>query len=103
MKFIKCSKCDREIESNIMVNLNGKDFCPNCISLYVCWNESELPKNNILIDGEDTMELTRDLIVRLIRKNLTKRQYHKLKKLYPNNWYLHDDFYDEEGNKLQPF
>lgn len=101
MKTIKCSKCECQFDSRIMLNLNGEDFCPNCIIKYVCWNRNKLPQNNILIDGEDKIELSRNLLYRFITKNLTKKQYQKLIKLYPKNFYLHDDFYDEEGNKLQ--
>lgn len=28
--------------------------------------------------------------------------YFESKSKYPNSWYLHDDFYDQDGNRLQP-
>jgi late competence protein required for DNA uptake (superfamily II DNA/RNA helicase) len=97
-----CKKCGTRLSKSIELNLNGIYMCPNCILLYVIWNEKELQDFNILRDSDYTYELSKDLLKRLIKRNLTKKQYKELKLKYPNSWYLHDDFYDEEGNRLQP-
>jgi hypothetical protein len=91
-----------DLSKSIELNLNGMYICPNCILEYIVCCSDDLWDLNILRDSEYTYQLSKDLLIRLIRKNLTKKQYKELILKYPNSFYLHDDFYDEQGNRLQP-
>jgi hypothetical protein len=97
-----CKKCGMELNSSSELNLNGMFICHNCILEHVIYNSKDLWDFNILRDDKYTYQLSKDILIRLIRNNLTKKQYKELIIKHPNSFYLHDDFYDEDGNKLQP-
>lgn len=99
----KCSQCQTELDHPcIDLILNGVHYCPNCIIRIVMLRGKILLETNTLIDSDYTYYLSKKMLVRFIGRNLTKKQYFKIKEQYPNSWYLHDDFYDDDGSRLQP-
>jgi hypothetical protein len=97
-----CEKCQKELIPCIDIVINEHHYCPNCALLYVLREPEKVKARNVMKDDEYTYHLTKDQLIRLITNNLTQKQYKKMKERYPNSWYLHDDFYDEDGNRLQP-
>lgn len=97
-----CSKCGMKLEPCIDIVLNAVHYCPNCICILIQVEQNKLKDTNILKDDEYTYVLSRAMLIRFLSLNLTKKQYFEFKEKYPNCWYLHGDFYDEDGNRLQP-
>lgn len=100
--MFNCVSCNRTWENVLKVKLNGVSYCPNCILLYIYNNHQKLLKINTLEDNDYVYKLSKDVLIRFLLTNLTQEEYFKLKSKYPRSWYLHDDFYDEEGYSLQP-
>ncbi len=76
-----------------MVNKEEETLCEICNTGY----------SSILIDGETTYTLCPDHLRSLVNCRLSAKDAKKLIEKHGNEtFYLHDDFYDEKGNALQP-
>lgn len=54
-------------------------------------------------DKDEVWHLRHDILLRLIRKSLTPEEWRALVKTHgQDSFQLHEDFYDDEGNALQP-
>lgn len=121
MEKIKCEGCGLEGSPSFLTRIVSKNkeqvLCPLCVTRGVLDgtldNLEEDPgfvdditgqKGAIKIsDGDDVYSLNKETLIRLIEHNLTKKEYKVLSKKYSkDNFHLHEDFYDDEGNALQP-
>lgn len=98
----KCAVCGKDMNSCVDLKLNEDHVCHNCILEYIMFHKNELLDINILKDSEYEYVLSKDILINFIKHNLTQQEYRKLKQKYPESFFLHDDFYDEDGNSFQP-
>lgn len=115
-----CILCGQSHLVDIMIiDKNSSNvYCPNCIiraTLHNFINLCNHPQLKDDITGEpgailfitqnEQYCLNRQTMQRLILKNLTAEEWNVLHDKYGNNRFafmIHEDFYDEEGNALQP-
>lgn len=114
----KCNKDYKSIEVTITDKNNKYVYCPNCLLLeFYNGNENNLENSDDFIcdvinlrgaihynsQGEEYF-LEKEILLRLINRNLTPNEYFALVKKYGQYKYmLHDDFYYyETGEALQP-
>lgn len=111
-----CKRNHRVIEITITDNNGSTHYCPNCIIIEASNGRLKLTDNpNLICDitrkpGAVIFEslnehytLQSDIMMRLLTYNLTPNEWKTLIKKYnQNNYMLHDDFYDEDGNAIQP-
>lgn len=102
------------------LTFNGKRvcLCPNCMAMAYLdgYLETFLEDDESLIcdvtgkpgaihffsEGE-TYNLEKEIMLRLIARNLHSDEYKKLVEKYgPHKFLLHDDFYTENGEAIQP-
>lgn len=118
---MKCKKCLRNIKDNIIVNIidrNGvKSYCPNCLSFELQTHNLNIaedinldcditrqPGAVIYKSGDELYVLNKKSMLRLLSYNLTPDEYKILKDKAGDKfmYMLHDDFYTEDGEALQP-
>lgn len=116
----KCSECGTNRELNVtMTDANGsKVFCRCCLAIREQnANEPTFVNSSELIDDitgqpgavkyeaiNESYTLDAAAMRRLIFLNLRPDEWHALVKKYDEyQFMLHEDFYDEEGNAMQPY
>lgn len=116
-----CSVTMREILGRFDNGTFSMIFCPNHQIMYVIGmiNHSDMvvlpskledkrtcslcKEQAIIFDDYDaTYELCSSHMEKLIRKNLTTREFSELYLKHRNTFLLHDDFYDSKGKAIQP-
>ena len=116
MKCQTCGYANEDIVVTIADGVKTLHLCPNCIAMHFQNNELGFMNNPHLIDditgqpgavefksGKERYVLERRTMMRLIAHSLQPIEWKCLVALYGSNQYmLHDDFYDDEGNALQP-
>lgn len=115
----KCEKCGYPVESIVttFVDKNKEQhLCPNCYTSAAYHKELVFEDNPEFIcdvtgRAGAVKYLTRDehytlstpIMLRLVEHNLTPEEYFKLIGKYGEHSYmLHDDFYTENGEAIQP-
>lgn len=117
-----CMLCGESTVVDIMIidKDSSRIYCPNCIyralynkSLNLC-NNSNLRDDItgeygaiLYVTHKEEYCLKRDTMIRLICHNLKPEEWKALTKKYVEptgtfKFMLHEDFYDDEGNTLQP-
>lgn len=116
---MKCDTCGYPHEEIVITLIDGVKklhFCPNCLALHFQNNEIAFINHQHLLDditgqpgavefksGNERYVLERRSMMRLISHNLQPVEWKSLVALYGEDKYmLHSDFYDEDGNALQP-
>ena len=117
---MKCQKCMKEHNDNIIVKIVDKhktyQYCPNCLLDEELNNNLNLKDDSdikceitgkpacIYISGDEKYVLNSDIMHRLIRCNLEPEEYLTLIKTRQGkfSFMIHEDFYDEDGYALQP-
>lgn len=114
-----CKRCGR---SGDIINITLRDakgevtFCPNCMAIAFLENEISFTNDPKLIDDvsgrpgavefvshDEKYHLEKQTMMRLISYNLKRHEYLILADKYGTDKYmLHDDFYWNDGTKLQP-
>lgn len=91
-------------------------LCPNCIAYGILNNKISFINNPNFIDDitgkpgavkfeayGESYTLERRTMMRLLAHSLQPKEYKALAKKYGADKYMiHDDFYDEDGNAIQP-
>jgi len=63
----------------------------------------DFPESCTLIDGDTTYKLCPNHLLSLVELRLSVKEAKKLIQKHGNQtFYLHEDFYDEQGHALQP-
>lgn len=120
-KAMECQRCgiaNNDIVSTFSANGEDHSFCPNCMMLSYAsgYLEKTLKEDPRIIDDithepgaimftckDEMYKLNKKAMLRLVAKNLTPEEYQILSEKYGNHGYMiHDDFYDPEGNAIQP-
>ena len=109
----KCNNCGMDKE-RILIKLrdnNGlRAFCPNCIAEMILNDTLKLENSPLIKDcitghygavlfksGNETYQLEKDAMLRLLAHGLTSKEYFVLSKKYGDDKFmLHDDFYDPD-------
>lgn len=117
-----CQLCGKSTIVDIMIidKNSSRIYCPNCIGIALYHNFLNLVNNPDLKDditdgygailyitNKEQYCLNRETMKRLITHNLKPYEWKILYDKYvkPTNTFrfmLHDDFYDDNGNALQP-
>lgn len=116
---MSCSRCNRDygdIEVTLTDAYQSTTFCPNCLLIAFQENEIAFLNNMNWYDdisgkrgaveyrsGKERYMLERRAMMRLISRNLRKKEWSALVEKHGANQYmLHSDFYAEDGTSLQP-
>lgn len=116
---LACEHCGYSIAHVVITLTDGvrsQMLCPNCIAYGILDNKISFTNNPNFIDDitrksgavrfeayGESYTLERCTMMRLLAHNLHPAEYKALAKKYGADKYMiHDDFYDEDGNAIQP-
>ena len=117
-----CMICGKSTIVDVMIidGNTSRIFCPNCLGMLTYTNRIKFIEHPdirddiedtygavIYVDCDESYKLKADTLKRLILHNLKPNEWKALHKKYIEEptkfkFMLHEDFYDEEGNALQP-
>lgn len=115
----KCEKCGYE-HDNIIITLKDavkeRHLCPNCVAYSFLENELSFINDHNLVDdisgkpgavefvsNNERYCLEKRTMMRLLSYNLQRHEYLILVNKYGSDKFmLHEDFYWNDGTKLQP-
>lgn len=117
-----CMICEKSTIVDVMIidGNTSRIFCPNCLEMLTYTDRLKFVEHPDITDDvystrgaiiyvslNESYKLKANTLRRLILHNLKPEEWKALHKKYveePNTFkfMLHDDFYDDEGNALQP-
>lgn len=116
---LACERCGCSIAHVVITLTDGvrsQMLCPNCIAYGILDNKISFTNNPNFADDitgkpgavkfeayGESYTLEKRTMMRLLAHSLQPKEYKALAKKYGTDKYMiHDDFYDEDGNAIQP-